>query len=186
MLLPGYDVAKAAQAAAYFALKSGGKINVLKLSKLLYLAEREFMQRYDEPMFYDHLVSLPDGPVVSVTLNLINGNAEHETWQRFISARKGYDIAAQEGISAKSLDSLSAADTEILEYLWKRFGGFDKYELRDWTHVTENVPEWEDPKGSSSAIPATRVFKRMGKSDPKSLAAQIDDHRNLVKALANG
>jgi hypothetical protein len=55
MLLPGYDVGKAAQAAAYFALKSGSSINVLKLCKLLYLAEREFMARYDTPMFYESL-----------------------------------------------------------------------------------------------------------------------------------
>jgi hypothetical protein len=37
VMLPGFDLDKAAQATTFFALKSGGAINVLKLSKLLYL-----------------------------------------------------------------------------------------------------------------------------------------------------
>ena len=49
-LLPGYDVRKAAQVAAFFAIKAGGKINKLRLVKLIYLADRQFMIRYDEPM----------------------------------------------------------------------------------------------------------------------------------------
>ena len=92
MLLPGYDARKAAQVAAYFALRANGGINVLKLSKLLYLAEREFMARHDAPMFYDTLVSMPDGPVTSITLNLINGNVEHPEWAKFIASRTDYTI----------------------------------------------------------------------------------------------
>ena len=54
----GYKERKAAQTAAFFALRSGGSINILKLAKLLYLAERESMEKFDEPLFYDRLVSM--------------------------------------------------------------------------------------------------------------------------------
>jgi uncharacterized phage-associated protein len=184
MLLPGYDIGKAAQAAAFFALKSGGSINVLKLSKLLYLAEREFMARYDTPMFYDDLFSLPDGPVVSVTLNLINGNSEHDLWARFVSKRQGYDIAAAEGVTEESFDHLSRADKEVLSDLWNRFGGYDKYALRDWTHEWRNVPEWVDPKGSSQPIKHEDVFRYLGKPESLALAHEVENYRRMQEYLA--
>jgi uncharacterized phage-associated protein len=184
VLLPGYDLTKAAQAAAFFALRSGGCINVLKLSKLLYLAEREFMSRYDMPMFYDELCSLPDGPVVSVTLNLINGNFEHETWSRFVSRRKGYDIAVAEGVSEDLFDHLSQADKEVLSDLWTRFGSYDKYALRDWTHEWRNVPEWVDPRGSSYPIKHEDVFRYLGKSQSLELVHDVEEYRRMNEYLA--
>ncbi|MBY5614095.1 Panacea domain-containing protein [Rhizobium leguminosarum] len=184
MLLSGYDVTKAAQAVVYLAVKAGGKINVLKLSKLLYLAEREFMNRYDEPMFFDRLVSMPDGPVASITLNLINGNAEDEAWQKFVAPRQGYDIAPSAGVVVDDLEDLSIADVEILDDLWDKFGNFDKYKLRDWTHQQENVPEWKDPNGSSSGISHFEVFDKLGKSDPSALVEQLDERRKLAQELA--
>lgn len=184
MLLPGYDVAKAAQVVVYFALKAGGKINVLKLAKLLYLAEREFMARYDEPMFYDALVSMPDGPVTSITLNLINGDAEHQAWPLFVAPRNSYDIAPAEGIAAEDLDDLSAADREVLEHLWTKFGHLDRYALRDWTHQKENIPEWKDPNGSSHSISHADVFSHLGKQDAKLLKQQIDEIRQLAGTLS--
>ena len=38
---------------------------------------------------------------------------------------------------------------------------YDRFELAEWTH--SNVPEWEEPHGSSSPIPYERVFKYLGK-----------------------
>ncbi|MES0157555.1 Panacea domain-containing protein [Mesorhizobium sp. M0018] len=183
MLMPGYDVVKAAQAAAFFALKSGGKINVLKLAKLLYLAERGFMSRYDEPMFYDHLVSMPDGPVTSITLNLINGDAEDDTWPKFVAPRQGYDVSVADGVTLANLENLSAAEMELLGELWEKFKTFDRYRLRDWTHQKKNVPEWEDPKGSSCQITHEEVFEYLGKPDVKALVDNIRDRRHLAKAI---
>ncbi len=184
MLLPGYDIGKAAQAAAFFAVKAGGSINVLKLSKLLYLAEREFMARFDTPMFYDKLFSLPDGPIVSVTLNLINGNFEHALWSRFVSKRKGYDIAVAEGVSEESFDHLSRADKEVLCSLWDRFGSYDEYALRDWTHKKKNLPEWIDPKGSSYPIRHEDVFRYLGKPESITLAEEVENYRRMQEYVA--
>lgn len=183
MLLPGFDVSKAAQVVAFFALKAGGKINVLKLAKLLYLGDREFMARYDEPMLYDRMVSMPDGPVTSVTYNFINGEVEDPAWPKFVAPRRGNDISVAEGVTVKNLDQLSPAETEVLDYLWSKFGHYDRYALRDWTHVKENVPEWEDPAGSSQAISYEKIFQVLGKPDPKALRQQVDERRAMTKAL---
>ena len=50
MTLHGYSARKAAQVAAFFAIKEGGAINVLKLAKLLYLSDREHLSQYDFPI----------------------------------------------------------------------------------------------------------------------------------------
>lgn len=183
MLLAGYDVSKAAQVAAFFALQAGGRINVLKLSKLVYLAEREYMARYDEPMFYDHLVSMPDGPVASITLNLINGNLEDERWSAFVAKRDGYDIQIVDGMAIERLKHLSRADFRVLEMLWEKFKSFDKYALRDWTHKKENVPEWVDPKGSSLPIHHEDIFRSLQKDESLSLAHEVDEYRRLHEYL---
>ncbi len=68
-----YNARKAAQVAAFFALSEGGKINVLKLVKLIYLADRSAMEAFEAPILNDKFVSMDHGPVNSITLNLING-----------------------------------------------------------------------------------------------------------------
>jgi uncharacterized phage-associated protein len=77
--LVGFESRKAAQISAYFADKEGGSIEKLKLIKLIYLAEREFVKRHGLPMLYDEFFSLKDGPVCSSTLNGINGSIDKDT-----------------------------------------------------------------------------------------------------------
>jgi len=177
-LTPGYDPLKAAQVAAFFALKQGGEINVLKLAKLLYLTERESMARYDAPMFYDRLVSMDHGPVTSITLNLINGLLPHADWSSVIADRSGHMVGIGPDVSYGTLDRLSRADLRILDDLWERFGAWSQYELRDYTH--QQCPEWEDPRGSSDPIPHERVFKFLDKKHPDALAKEVNDHRRLA------
>lgn len=184
MLVPGYDVNKAAQIVAFFAIKEGGSINVLKVSKLVYLAEREAMRIYDEPMMYDRLVSMPDGPVASVTLNFMNGNNVDQRWSEFVAPRSGFSIPlAKRDVSIADLDHLSPADLDVLEALWGRFGDFDQYEIRDWTHVPENIPEWRDPEGSSTPINHAEVFEHLGKSIAEELSNDILEYRKLQRLL---
>lgn len=178
-MLAGFKIRKAAHVTAYFALKAGGKINILKIAKLLYLAEREFMSLYDVPMLYDRLVSMDHGPVTSVSLNLINGTIEDHSWKTVIRGRENYDIAVCEGVDFAGLDELSRADCQVLDLLWERFGHFTQYELRDYTH--QHCPEWENPYGSSERIPHERVFKFLGKEAPEALAEDIEIRRHQAK-----
>ena len=177
----GYKERKAAQVAAYFALKEQGSINVLKLAKLLYLAERESMRLFDEPMFFDRLVSMEHGPVTSIALNQVNGLSQTTEWDAFIAGRSGYDINAAEGLVAESLNELSKADLQILEGLWSSFGGMSQYQLRDWTHT--NCPEWENPHGSSEPIPHDRVFKFLGKEHAGLLSDAVLAYRAKAQML---
>src|SRR5437773_97003 len=89
-----FDELKAAQVAAFFLFKSAGQINVLKLTKLMYLAERESYKRYGEPLTGDRLVSMDHGPVLSRTLNYTNGTVEssEDGWDSWIEDREAHEV----------------------------------------------------------------------------------------------
>jgi uncharacterized phage-associated protein len=177
----GYKERKAAQVAAFFALQAGGGINVLKLAKLLYLTERESMKRFDEPMFFDRLVSMEHGPVTSISLNYVNGLLESPHWAEFISGRTDNDIRLVKGLTLDRFDQLSRADMAILNGLWEQFGNYDGFELRDWTH--NNCPEWVNPRGSSKPIPHDLIFKFLDKQNAEQLAEDVVGHRIVSNAL---
>ena len=67
-----FDEEKTAQAAAYLLWKFGRRHNVMALMKLLYLADRKALIERGHPITGDHMVSMPHGPVLSETLELIN------------------------------------------------------------------------------------------------------------------
>jgi len=186
MPIPGYNVRKAAQVTAFFAKKQGGSIEVLKVAKLLYLGDREFMELYDFPILFDELVSMPHGPVTSNTLNYINGLAEDQIdrWEEFVVARAGNKVGVcNQKLSTDDLDELSDAEVHVLETVWDKFGHMTAWELRDYTH--KFCLEWEDPHGSSNPIPYERVLKFLRKEHSSEIAQEIESLRSLDKFLAH-
>jgi len=175
----GYSPRKAAQVAAFFAMRQGGSINVLKLVKLIYLADREFMSSFDRPILFDRFVSMPHGPVNSLTLNAINGySSDSAGWENFISDRADHKVAvARPTLSVDDLDELSEAEVEMLEVTWTKFGEYGHYDLVKYTHT--HCPEWEDPNGSSEPIPYERVFKFLHKENSRALDENVQQMRAL-------
>lgn len=179
-----YNSRKAAQVAAFFANSEGGQINVLKLVKLIYLADREALKTFDAPILLDKFVSMEHGPVNSLTLNQINGTAESDGWNEFISDREGHFVGlSKKKVSPADLDELSPAEIKILKLIWERFGGMDRFELVAYTH--KNCLEWEDPHGSSTPIPLERIFKFLGKQDGSELAAKLESERIMDDIFAS-
>ncbi len=177
-----FNVRKAAQVVAFFAREEGGSINVLKLSKLVYLADRTNMRLHDFPISSDKLVSMDHGPVNSITLNYVNGFAGgREGWEEFVTDRANYRVGLTRAVTDDQLDELSAAELATLKAVWQQFGAMDQYAIRDWTHI--NCKEWEDPDGSSTPIPYERVFKFLGKENAEELAFQVECERAQRAAL---
>lgn len=174
-----FNVVQAAQVAAYFAKANGGSINVLKLVKLIYLADRHSMSLFDFPILNDSFVSMDKGPVNSRTYDRLKSNAQPENeWLRFVAMRKGHEITlADPKITVKDLNQLSRADLRVLGETWNRYGHLDSYTLVKLTH--EFCPEWNDPNGSSSEIPFERIFQFLGRDNPAELAALINEQRAI-------
>lgn len=178
MSLEGYNIRKAAQIVAYFSLKEGGSINVLKLAKLLYLSERSFVQKYDMPMLFDNCVSMEHGPLLSQTKDYVDGYLENEGWDEFVSDRTRYEVGvSNDQISVDDLDELSKASLGVLASIWAKYGKFDRYKLRDITH--ELCGEWENPGSSMKLIPYERMLKFLGKSNAEDIAKEIESIRQI-------
>jgi uncharacterized phage-associated protein len=182
--MPWFKTRKAAQIAAFFARKEGGSINLLKLVKLIYLANRRAMERYDYPLFDDYLYSMDHGPVNSTVYDYINGaRQDAEDWEEFVTSRSGHNVGLRPKARTNSgIDELSDADLGVLNKIWDRFGEMDQWELVKYTH--RNCPEWENPHGTSVSIPYERVFKMLGKKHSIELAEQIEKQRGIEVALS--
>ena len=167
-----FNERKAAQVAAWFLRRSGRRMAHLKLMKLMYLADREALNEFGFPITGDRAVSMDNGPVLSRTLNLINGLVEsgEDGWEAWISDRENHEVALRDRAgAAEALDEISKAELDVLENMWKQFGHMSKWQIRDYTH--DHCPEWQDPQGSSVPIPFERIFTALGRS--KDEAAQL-------------
>lgn len=158
---------RTAQAAAFMLYRAGGRLPLLKLMKLLYLAERESLRKFGEPISGDKLVSMPHGPVLSKTLDLMNGwgGEDPNGWGSWVEDRAEHSVALKDPSMIRSpeqdLLELSNDDLDVLESVWANYGHMGKYELVEYTH-SPSIPEWEDPKGSSNPIPVERLLVAVG------------------------
>jgi uncharacterized phage-associated protein len=182
-----FDEKKASQAAAYFLYRSGPAMQmpVLKLMKLLYLAERRSFQRYCEPLIGDRLVSMPHGPVLSLTYNHMNGELDSVEggWDSWIGDRAGHMVAIKDPERLHSpeedLLELSDSDLEILGEVWAEFGHMDKFQIRDYTH--HHCPEWKDPNGSMIPMTFGDLFQALEFSSEK--ADKCISHLETLKSI---
>lgn len=177
-----------AQMAAFFTDKEGGEIEILKLIKLLYLADRESIDRHGEPISYDKMISMEHGPVLSRTLNLINGmlsGPNADQWDAWISDRADHRVSLVREATRENLDYLSDADIEVLETVWAQFGPMTKWEISDYTH--NELGEWRDPHESSLPINPVELLRELGRSNEESeaIAQDIREQREIYALISS-
>lgn len=183
-----FSECKVAQMAAYFlSLCHTHKMPHLKLMKLLYLADRQAMDSYGLPISGDKVVAMPHGPVLTMTLDFINGAVQStvRAWEGMISDRSNHQVSLRHEIDRSNLDELSDADIGVLDSIWGKFGSLSQWELVDYTH--EHCPEWEDPQGSSTPISYKRIFCALGRNrqEASELSQRIESESELNGVLAS-
>lgn len=170
---------KATQAAARLLKKRGGQMSYMKLLKLLYLADRKALLEQLRPITYDRYVSMPQGPVLSQTYNLMvaedtpNGGSY---WRRFISEPVNYEVRL---LQDAPRGELSAAQEQILDDIFEEFGKMGRWELVELSH---HLPEWKDPQGSSVPISVHEVLRAAGLEEAEIEA--VDEALAADDALA--
>jgi uncharacterized phage-associated protein len=161
-----FNERRTAQAAAFMLSRAGGQLPLIKLLKLLYLAERKSLKEYGEPITGDKLGSMDNGPVLLTTLNHINGQIKscEGGWDSWISDRAGHNVALRDPSMIRSpeqdLTALSDSDLEVLGSIWGEFGHLGKWVLVEYTH--EALGEWQNPHGSIIPISYERLFEVLG------------------------
>ncbi|MCH9050614.1 MAG: SocA family protein [Proteobacteria bacterium] len=179
--LVGFRSKKAAQLCAYFAMKSEGTIEKLKLIKLLYFAERQFLSENHHPMLFDEYYSLPHGPICSSALNGIDGIIHEEIWDNYI-ARNGNIVVAIKSLTRDEMDEVSDAELSVVDEIWKQFGRMTPSQLRNYSH--KNCPEYTETKGRI-AISYKQILRAVGVEDPDVVANDIEEMIDLDVTLSD-
>lgn len=183
-----YNPKKAAQTIAYFAMREGGSINVLKVIKLVYLADRESLRSRGHPIQDEPRFSLPHGPINSTTLDHLNGayRDNQPVWQKVLEARAGNNVGmANNDLTEADLDMLSKRELSILNDVWNRLGHMDRFDLADWTHLPKNVAEWQDPNGSRLNITLERMMTAVGLDHSSERTREYNSLKEAQNILAS-
>ena len=168
----------AAQMAAVFLHKAGGKMPVLKLMSLMYLTERLHLQKRYNGITYDAFVSMKHGSVLYRTNLLVFGMAKSSPktnrgdsrgWPQWISAISNDEVSLvdQSLLESPSLRNvLNRGSHEAINEVWGQFGFLRTHEL---SAHTKALPEWVDP-GDQAFLPIAYpdLFKAIGFSQEAS------------------
>ena len=158
-----FDKEKAAQVAGYILWRCGS-MKYIKLMKLMYLAERKYLVDYESRLIGDRLVSMPHGPVLSNTLDLIYFDPE-SIWDKWVKDEADKFVSLGRGVESEDdFDLLSKSAIRVLDSIISQFGSMGPWELRDLTHTKEVCPEWQNPHGSSYTIELEDILLNSGKT----------------------
>lgn len=156
-----FDPRKSACAAYELLKRAGGSLNYMVLVKLLYLADREALITLENPITGDQFASVPHGPILSRTLNLIRWGPIDESdapWFDVVSAPIGYDVKI---VGKPAEDALSGAEVKILSHVFEECGRKSWQELSRLTH---QLPEWAEPAGVAIPISPEQILLLAGKT----------------------
>jgi uncharacterized phage-associated protein len=176
MMTLQFNEAKTTQAAALLLRLRGGRMSYMKLIKLLYLLDRGALLRWGRAVTGDQYVSMPHGPVLSQTLDLINEGKrpeEESAWAAHISPPEAYEV---ELLSDAGDEELSDAEKALISEVFAKYGNLTRWQLRDLVHA---LPEWQDPEGGAIPISYRDILKAGGKSDLE-IASIEEDVENLA------
>jgi hypothetical protein len=166
---PPFDQTKTAQLAGALLHLRGGRMHYMKLIKLMYLVDRAALIKWGQPLTYDSYVSMPHGPVLSATLDLINEGPmlgrDDSPWHQLIErATDPYSVRLK---ARPASDKLSEDEQELIGEVFEKYGHMNRYKLRNLLH--EVLPEWQDPKGSALPITHDDILQAARKQRDPSL-----------------
>lgn len=168
-----FDEKKATQAAGWLLEKSCGKMNHMKLLKLLYLVDRAALGRWSRPITGDQPYSLPYGPVLSKTYEMIKGRClDADYWRFHISETQDFTVEIRESCGD---DALTQAECDLIDDVFEEFGSKDQYELVEYCH--DECSEWNDPGETSKVISFESILEALGKDQE-----EIEEKRKDIAA----
>lgn len=160
-----FDERKALAAAAILIDRAGGRMRYLRLIKLLYLADRESIDRRGRPIVGGRYVSMDYGPVLSEVLDLVKVGGS--LWSGAVE-KDGYDVALTQ---KPDLGALSQEEIDLLVEAFEVYKTLTQWKLCDLTH---RLPEWTDPKGGAVDITAEEILSALGRKDEEVEEARQD------------
>jgi uncharacterized phage-associated protein len=173
-----FNYKKAVQSLNFLSHKEGGKTNKMKAIKLVWLADRLHLRRHGRTITGDIYFALKHGPVPSTTRDILEENPfgldedEFNYASEFIKVTDKYNFTSQSELDDKVF---SATDIKALEDIFKTYGKYDHFELRDISH---QFPEWKKYESALNSRVSSRfpmLFEDFFEdADPRFDKLQID------------
>ena len=139
-------------------------MTILKLVKLIYLADRLSLERRGVPIVGGAYYSMKNGPVPTDVLDLINEGrlygVEDNRWEEHISARAEHEVSLKK---TPPYDELSASELRLLDEVHREHGQSNQWQLVQWCH--ENCAEWTPLKAGRKPIQLSDIGEALGMAD---------------------
>jgi uncharacterized phage-associated protein len=148
-----FDRKKAGELAAALVQLAGGSMPMLKLLKLMYLADRTSLIETGFPITGDDLVAMGNGPVLSTTYDGLKPRTTVEL--PYVSNATG-SVRIIEAPPAAG--QLSDYEIELARRVWAKFGHMTGQQLITFLH--REAHEWKPPaQGSSASAIRTSIIR---------------------------
>jgi antitoxin SocA-like protein len=179
-----FNPKKSAQAGAYLLRLNGGDMDKYMWIKMLYWADRESLNRWNQPITGDRTISAPFGPILETIYDLTKECpvSLREIWGAFISEA---DPDANR-VSLKGdpgIDELSKAELTILNGAYAKFKDMGFGQLRQFF---ADLREHEDVGSTSKILPTERIFWALGKTNEEIKKAEREHYITTVENMIFG
>ncbi len=156
-----FNLTKAIEVMAFFAHHIPG-VEKVKITKLIYLADKEHFLKFGWPITGDRQYAMLHGPVPSECLNALDGEygLDPEVAFKFIHVDDNRILLKQD----PGTNNLEHSEVSILREIIRLHGRKNRWALRDELHL---LPEYKEVyrEGTSTLIPYELMLKHSG--DPK-------------------
>src|SRR5579859_6121450 len=146
-----FNFLRSVQAVAHLLkLHHNRQVGMLRLMKLLYIAERECLAKYKIPITSDQPFAMEQGPILSKTHNLLRsrGGVEQPEWDKYIRVDATEVFLHEDPGHGK----LSKAIRETIEDVFIRFKDTEDEELIEETHTFQEwIKSWNQ-RGEKRAV----------------------------------
>jgi uncharacterized phage-associated protein len=150
----------------------------LRLLKLLYIADREWLAETGEPITGDRACAMKYGPVLSSVYDLIKGNGSKAgVWDDHIHT-DGYAV---ELVADPGRGELSRGIVEKLTEVSERHRHMDDWELSERTH---GFKEWiEHYHGDATPIPWQSILLAQDKPEMVAVVERDETARQALDGI---
>lgn len=156
---------KILQEICYLLSLNNGRMNLIKIIKELYLADRLSIDEREYSISGDTFYSMKNGPVLSLALDLLTNDLP--SFKEIIDSTEAADPQEKYYpdiilISDPGQDRLSKNDKKYLEHISKKYKNKKAFEVVDETHL---LKEWTPLKNGRERIPLSSILKALGRTD---------------------
>ncbi|MBI4560385.1 MAG: SocA family protein [Candidatus Hydrogenedentes bacterium] len=184
-----FDIEKAVQVVAYLLKHEPNRqASIMKLLKLLYIADRESLRDAGFPITGDDPVAMQHGPVLTRIYNLMKTpgdweepTREEDLWCQVFKRESGKLLTL---LRDPGDDLLSDYERQKLDEVLSKYGSLTAAELRGATH---EFPEWRNNEvgGSSVPIPLKDILEAVERAeDFEIIEADAQEDKLIARLLA--